>query len=42
MHLKVLLGDEGQVELYSVRLEIMLILTQDSAWFAQNKSYSHK
>jgi hypothetical protein len=25
----VLLGDEGLVELYSVRLEIVLILTQD-------------
>jgi hypothetical protein len=29
MHPKVLLGDEGLVELYSVRLEIVLILTQD-------------
>jgi hypothetical protein len=29
MHPKVLLGDEGLVELYSVRLEIVLILMQD-------------
>jgi hypothetical protein len=29
MHPMVLLGDEGLVELYLVRLEIVLILTQD-------------
>jgi hypothetical protein len=29
MHPVVLLGDKGLVELYSVRLEIVLIFTQD-------------
>jgi hypothetical protein len=32
----VLLGDEGLMELCSVRLEIVLILTQIGAWFELN------
>jgi hypothetical protein len=31
-----LLGDEGQVELCLVRLEIVLILRKIGAWFALN------
>jgi hypothetical protein len=38
----VLLGDEGLVELCSVRLEIVLILTQESARIPSNEPYSYK
>ena len=38
----VLLGDEAEVELISIRLEIVLILTQTGAMFAPNVPLAQK
>jgi hypothetical protein len=42
MHPMVLLGDEGLVELGSVRLEIVLILTQDRCMVCTNHTIGSK
>jgi hypothetical protein len=42
MHPMVLLGDEGLVELSSVRLEIVLMLMQDRCVVCTEYTWAHK